>query len=303
MSWLPVLVLVTIVDRNPVAPEAIRRELNEFVDDVRTALLNPLLQESYMRETHRRPRDFAWTERLRDEDFFRASFFTKFAGQGRVRWHYGVAHSILAGIETTFINEGRDWLRDEDRALTYMVDGPDDRQLNGLRSFDFRMIWQIVSSIIIVTGTAAGAFVVSCTCSSLPTLALVNIILDLTPTIGLGCRSGGYLIYVIISFTSLTIELVVWWSTSQDSVRSWIRRHSVEGPLMRTLSLRINRRDNNRWSRYINSGVQRKCRWFNEASICDFVDLFILKPFDIVSSTWLIYIMSVKILLQERARI
>lgn len=163
MSWLPVLVLATIVDRNPIAPEAIRRRLNQFVDDVRIALLNPRLQTSYMTETNRRPRDFAWTNLLQDEDFFHANFFTVFAGQGRLRWHYGVAHSILAGIETTFVaKEGRNWLRDEDRALTYMVDGPWDGHFEGLRSFDFRMLWQIMSSISIVVGTAAGAFIVSC---------------------------------------------------------------------------------------------------------------------------------------------
>jgi len=163
MSWLPVLVLATIVDRNPIAPEAIRRQLNQFVDDVRIALLNPRLQTSYMTETNRRPRDFAWTKHLQDKDFFHAKFFTVFAGQGRLRWHYGVAHSILAGIETTFVaKEGRNWLRDEDRALTYMVDGPRDGHFEGLRSFDCRMLWQIMSSISIVMGTTAGAFIVSC---------------------------------------------------------------------------------------------------------------------------------------------
>lgn len=163
MSWLPVQVLATIVDRNPIAPEAIRRRLNQVVDDVRIALFNPRLQTSYMTETNRRPRDFARTKHLQDEDFFHADFFTVFAGQGRLRWHYGVAHSILAGIETTFVaKEGRNWLRDEDRALTYMVDGPRDGHFKDLTSFDFRMLWQIMSSISIVMGTTAGAFIVSC---------------------------------------------------------------------------------------------------------------------------------------------
>ena len=61
MSWLPVLVLVTIVDRNPVAPEVIRQQLNDFVEDVRCALLSSRLRDSYMTETHRRKGDFAWT--------------------------------------------------------------------------------------------------------------------------------------------------------------------------------------------------------------------------------------------------
>ena len=163
LSWLPVLVLVTIIDRNPVAPEVVRRQLNDLVDEVRVALLDPSLQNSYMIDTHRGPRDFTWTSQLSNDDFFQGSFFTCFAGQGRVRWHYGVAHSILAGIEKTFVaRKGRDWLRDENKALTYMVDGPEEGEFEGLRHFDFRMVWQIMSSITIVAGTAAGAFILSC---------------------------------------------------------------------------------------------------------------------------------------------
>lgn len=294
MAWLPVLVLVTIVDRNPIAPQAIRRQLNQFVDDVRIALLNQNLRTTYVRETRRREEDFAWTEHLRNEDFFRGNFFTVFAGQGRLRWHYGVAHSILAGIETKFMaREGRDWLRHEDRALTHMVDGPEDGQVEGLSSFDFRMLWQIMSSIIIVLGTATGAFIVSC--KRYPPLsfhvrAMADIEQDLTPTVGLGCRSGGYMIYVIITYTSFVIELTVWWSTSQDAVRSWIRRLSVENPLMRTLSLQLSRHDNNKWTKHVNFGLHKRLRWFNEASVREKVEVCVLRPFDIVGSTWLAYI-------------
>ena len=118
LGWLPVMILVTIVDRNPTAIEAIRRKLNNLVDEVRSALLDHGLRDSYMTETRRSARDFAWTECLRDEDFFFGDFFTQFSGQGRVRWHYGVAHSILAGIESKFMAvEGRNWLRNPDMAL------------------------------------------------------------------------------------------------------------------------------------------------------------------------------------------
>lgn len=43
-----------------------------------------------------------------------------------------------------------------------MVDGPGDGQFAGLRSIDLRMIWQLLSSIIVVVGTAFGAFILSC---------------------------------------------------------------------------------------------------------------------------------------------
>ena len=118
LGWLPIMILVTIVDRNPTAIEAIRRKLNNLVDETRSALLDPELRNSYMTDTRRTVRDFDWTECLRDEDFYYGDFFTHFSGQGRVRWHYGVAHSILAGIESKFMAaEGRNWLSDPDMAL------------------------------------------------------------------------------------------------------------------------------------------------------------------------------------------
>ena len=130
LGWLPVMILVTIVDRNPTAIEPVRRKLNSLVDDVRRALLDPGLRNSYMADTRRTTRDFAWTECLKDEDFFFGDFFTHFSGQGRVRWHYGVAHPILAGIESKFMAaEGRHWLSDPDMALVrrYQADMFDKR--------------------------------------------------------------------------------------------------------------------------------------------------------------------------------
>lgn len=161
LSWLPVLILTTVVDRNPVAAQSILIELNGLLDDVRSALLDPNLRDTYMRDTGRTREDFAWTNALSNEDYFRQDFFTQFAGQGRLRWHYGVAHSILAGIESAIVAEsGRNWLRDAELARTVMVLGPE--RLVGLRWFDIRMIWQILCAILIVCGTVGGAFIISC---------------------------------------------------------------------------------------------------------------------------------------------
>ncbi|KAL8831432.1 MAG: hypothetical protein Q9191_000876 [Dirinaria sp. TL-2023a] len=287
LSWLPVLVLVTIVDRNPVAPESVRRQLNDLVDAVRSALLNPSLRHSYMTETNRGPRDFTWTKELNNDEFFCGSFFTRFAGQGRLRWHYGVAHSILAGIERTFMaNEGRNWLRDENKALTYMVDGPKDGQFEGLRHFDFRMLWQIMSSITIVAGTAAGAFILSCKANVRHQRASADLCLDFTPTVGLGCRSGGYTIYIILTLGSFAIELIVWWSTSQDSVRSWVRRHSVEGPLMLAMMRTLSRTDQGKRATGAGSSILTRFAWLSEASAHVKIEYFLLRPMDFVNSTW-----------------
>lgn len=161
LGFVPVLITTSIVDRNPVSAASIRLELNSLLDDVRSALLNPALRNTYMAATGRTQEDFEWTNALNNHDFFHQDFFTQFAGQGRVRWHYGVAHPILAGIESSFMADyGRDWLRDPDRARTAMVLGPD--KIEGLRWFDFRMIWQIISAVCIVCGTVGGAFVLSC---------------------------------------------------------------------------------------------------------------------------------------------
>ena len=52
---------------------------------------------------------FNWIPKLDDESF--DNFFTDYAGQARIRWHYGVAHSLLCNFEDSFMAEsGRDWL-------------------------------------------------------------------------------------------------------------------------------------------------------------------------------------------------
>lgn len=48
LSWLPVLILTSIVDRNPVAAQSILVELNRLLDDARSAILDPNLRATYM---------------------------------------------------------------------------------------------------------------------------------------------------------------------------------------------------------------------------------------------------------------
>lgn len=161
VGWLPILILASTVDRNLVSADAIREKLNSLIDDVRLALLDPQGVRAYMVDTRTTEEDFAWTSCLRDEAFSRGDFFKGFGGQGRTHWHYGVAHPILAGIETKFIADyGRNWLHFGTAARLAIVVGS--RNVNGLKMFDPRMIWQITSSIVIVCGSVGGAFVLSC---------------------------------------------------------------------------------------------------------------------------------------------
>ena len=126
LSWLPVLILTSIIDRNSVAADSILLELNSFLDEVRCALLDVDLRTAYIQDTSNHQDNFAWTTALDSEDYFHQDFFTEFAGQGRLRWHYGVAHPIISSIESTFMAAaGRNWLKDAEFARTNMILGPE----------------------------------------------------------------------------------------------------------------------------------------------------------------------------------
>ena len=59
LSWLPMLVLSSITDRNPVATDEIRQQLNNFLSLVRTALLETERRESYIKTSGKTEDKFA----------------------------------------------------------------------------------------------------------------------------------------------------------------------------------------------------------------------------------------------------
>ncbi|MCJ1335275.1 hypothetical protein MMC09_000543 [Bachmanniomyces sp. S44760] len=268
MSWMPVLILSSIVDRSPIAEDDVRHKLNHLLWIVRAALLNPELRSTYMKATHRTTEDFAWTEHLLNEVFSSNDLFSSFAGQGRVRWHYGVAHPILAGIEDSFIAAyGRDWLRDAENARAHLIRGPS--TLAGLLWFDFRETWQVLNALVIILGTVGGAFVIS----------------FWTPTVGIGCRSGGYLIFVIIAFATFLAEMLCWifipyGATPQDDVFLKIGR-KCERSLSRfrspsLLSLRHR--------------LQNLILAWNSKDTRGRIEVLFLRPMELISTGWLFYI-------------
>lgn len=280
LGWIPVFILGSIIDRNPISSDDVRLRLNALLDKVRLALLNNRLRDTYIRDIRRPPDDYKWTEELDNDEFFTASFFSDFAGQGRSRWHYGVAHPILAGIEEAYVvANGRDWLRHSDAARTAMVTGPE--TLTGLRWFDWREIWQILSAIVIVLGTGLGAITIS----------------YWTPTVGLGCRSGGYLIFIIIALASLSIEMMVWWLTPTRSgdARGWLQNAGIGDPLMHVGSIierQLSSSKTYSWQVRLRRKTQSWLLAWADLQFRTKVDLLILKPLDIINTAWLIYIVN-----------
>ncbi|PMD31569.1 hypothetical protein L207DRAFT_501269 [Hyaloscypha variabilis F] len=172
LSWIPVLILSGIVDRNPANSSSVETSLNELVGK-------------------------DWVTDLKD-DAFSEKFFVGFGGQGRRRWHYGVANAILAGLEDEFIKrDGRNWLS-TDNVRDKLVKPS---KSPGIYFFDLRELWHVASSGLVIIGTIFGAF----------------ILCYFTPPIGIGCRSGGYTIFCCLATLSFVVEMVVWWWTSKHT--------------------------------------------------------------------------------------
>lgn len=87
----------------------ISKKLNRLLASVRDALLDDELRAAYEERIHAPSGFFSWRTVLDDQKF--DNFFAEFAGQARIRWHYGVAHPLLCSFEDSFIPEyGRGWL-------------------------------------------------------------------------------------------------------------------------------------------------------------------------------------------------
>ncbi|KAH7394856.1 hypothetical protein DE146DRAFT_63761 [Phaeosphaeria sp. MPI-PUGE-AT-0046c] len=313
LAWFPILIMGSIVDRNPIAAEAIRKKLNHLVDHVRNALHNEQNRNEFINTFRNHPNLKNLEKRI--ESIANAEeniheFFEEFAGQARIRWHYGAAHPILSDIEDCYIAaKGRNWLADEGDARMNLVLGPINEE--GLMWFDIREFWQVISAVCIVFGSCGGAFVLS----------------FFTPTVGLGCRSGGYTIFFSISLGLMIVEMTVWLITSpyqmkipwliwvlkvlrkSDTYRQWEnntqqrfkslqRRASsfslkTENKLIGLvvwLASRVPRKDQRMLKKRIRSGLEEQLRSLKYLSTQRKWETFFFRPIEIFNCVWLIYI-------------
>ncbi|EMC96232.1 hypothetical protein BAUCODRAFT_69340 [Baudoinia panamericana UAMH 10762] len=198
LAWLPILILCGIIDRNPVSADDIRKKINRLIDHVRKSLMDEQVRRLFA-ETIDAAEERAQVERRINDlgeqcaIMGNVPFFEGFAGQARVRWHYGAAHPILCDIDDCYISaHGRHWLRDETRARMFLVLGS---RRGGLDWLDYRELAQVSTAVFYVLGTTFGAWVLS----------------FYTPTVGLGCRSGSYIVFIVIASALLVFEIVLWW--------------------------------------------------------------------------------------------
>ncbi|KAK7186938.1 uncharacterized protein CC84DRAFT_735552 [Paraphaeosphaeria sporulosa] len=212
LAWFPILIMATIVDRNPIAAEAIRKKLNALINHVRHALRDERHRQEFIDSFSDQPNFKPFAHHVHDiaaKAEYMDNFFVDFAGQARIRWHYGAAHPVLSDIENCYIaDKGRNWLANEREARTNLVLGPINDE--GLVWFDIREFWQVAASIAIVLGSCGGAFILS----------------FFTPTVGLGCRSGGYTIFFCISLGLMIMEMIVWLILSPYEIQEppWLQR-------------------------------------------------------------------------------
>lgn len=256
LGWLPVFVLACVVDRNPVSTTDVRMLLNGFLNDVRLSLLDIDNQKTYVKRQSRLTGRLEWLNDLTLHDKIFESFFRDFAGQGRTRWHYGVAHPVLAAVEDVGVaNVGRGWLESLPDRHDELVLGP--AEPTGLHYFDWHESWQILAAITIVFGTLLGAFVISI----------------YTPTVGLGCRSGGYMIYFILTLSSFGFEMLVWKNITMNY--EGLEAIPKPGYLRRMSTARA---------------VEPYMKRFNKLPTHVKLDRVVFKTWDMINTGWLIYI-------------
>ena len=119
---------------------------------------------------------------------------------------------------------------------------------------------------------------------------------DFTPTVGLGCRSGGYLIYFVIALGNFLLETIIWWQIPEaTNTQAWIRRRRARISTRRFttyMEQRLDRVDSNRW-RWMTTArslAHQGLRWWNNATLRDRFEVTVLRFCDVFNSTWLAFL-------------
>ncbi|KAI9892500.1 MAG: hypothetical protein M1814_001457 [Vezdaea aestivalis] len=127
------------------------------------------------------------------QDLQSQNFLTYFCGQGRKAWHYGIAHSILTQIEQAYAHSPRGEIL-EHYKTNQLVEIGLQRTTGDLWRFDIVEAWQGFLAWLVVFMSTTSAFVLSFN----------------EPTVGVGCRSGGYFVFGLIAAIAWLLEMGGW---------------------------------------------------------------------------------------------
>ena len=172
--------------------------MNNYLHHIRCVLLQEDRRRELATSLSVDEEIYNWVDSDSGEPQYMGNIIGDFAGQARFHWHYGVSSSIVAGIEAHVGSVGRGWLRDDvptRRALLC------ESSSAGIFWVDIFGIWQMFLAITYVAGTAAGAMWIS----------------YWTPTVGVGCHTGGYLVFVVLSALLFIYEISLWWLLPRNS--------------------------------------------------------------------------------------
>ena len=113
---------------------------------------------------------------------------------------------------------------------------------------------------------------------------------------GLGCRSGGYLIFIVVALGTFALELLVWPLMRDGTVLPHFRRQFASEDLITFWGSSLKRRlspDGRNRSRFVGAvrdGLSKTLIWWSRLTLRDCMEVFLLRPFEIGNFLWLVYI-------------
>ncbi|PVF98136.1 hypothetical protein CPB86DRAFT_873630 [Serendipita vermifera] len=241
MAWLPVFATASIVDRNPSDADYVRDQINDLfkaveraqteevasairtlnetatcvstfqrewvkrviklaekpqTEEVRKKLVEVLNESVALFASQDEEIPTAWAESLRilsgwvSRSTTGPEVLQEFCGQGRYPWYLGVTHPILRHITKRHLPKGRGWMTNYEWTSAEFV--KDEKQGSFSVSF-YSLPLPILTGVAVVTASFFGAYWISYN----------------EPTVGLGCRSLGYVIFATIALALFCMEYLV----------------------------------------------------------------------------------------------
>ena len=123
---------------------------------------------------------------------------------------------------------------------------------------------------MIVSGSSLGAFLLS----------------YFTPTVGLGCRSGGYVVFNVIALGTFGLEALVWWRFPANCKA----RSDVVTKIYSTLEKRLTRSSTGHYQQKFCDLVHRRLRRWNGMTNRDRFEELVLRLLEVGNTGWLSYI-------------